>query len=98
MSASLRWFVTQKFYFARSFASMRFVAPRWHTRAVYGAGAALLPLILSQRIVRRVWSTNTHRREFLLSLPMLMLLLVSWGLGEAAGYIFGPGSSHAKVA
>jgi GT2 family glycosyltransferase len=98
MSASLWWFVTQKFYFARSFASMRFAELRWFTRAVYGAAAALLPLILSQRIFRRVWSSNTHRREFLLSFPILMLLLVSWGLGEAAGYIFGPGSSHAKVA
>jgi len=98
MSANLWWFITQKFHFARSFSSTRFVNASWLKRARYGAGAALLPVILSQRIFRRVWSTNNHRREFLLSLPILMLLLVSWGAGEAAGYIFGPGSSHAKVA
>jgi hypothetical protein len=98
MSASLWWFITQKFYFARSFSSTRFLHANWLTRVGYGAGSAFLPLILSQRIFRRVWSTKNHRREFLLSFPILMLLLFSWGAGEAAGYIFGSGSSHAKVA
>jgi len=98
MSASLWWFMSQKFHFARSFSSMRFVDANWLRRAAYGAGTALLPLILSQRIFGRVWSIRTYRRELLLSFPILVLLLLSWAVGEAAGYIFGPGSSHAKVA
>jgi glycosyltransferase involved in cell wall biosynthesis len=98
MSASLWWFLAQKFHFARSFSSMRFAETFWLKRAAYGAGAAFLPFILSQRIFSRVWNSKAHRRELVFSFPMLLLLVLSWGVGEAIGYIFGPGSSHAKVA
>lgn len=98
MSASLAWFITQKFHFARSFSSMRFAGSSPIRRFAYGAGAALLPFVLAQRIVSRVWRSRVYRRELVLSFPILMLLLLSWGAGEAVGYIFGPGSSHAKVA
>ena len=98
MSASLVWFITQKFHFARSFAGMRFNTLFWFRRALYGAGAVLLPVILARRIVTCIWKKSKHRRELLLSLPILILLLLSWGLGEAVGYIFGAGSSPVKVA
>jgi hypothetical protein len=98
MSASLWWFLTQKFHFARSFSSMRFADAFWLKRAAYGAAAPFFPFILSQRIFRRVWSSNAHRRALLLSFPIVLLLVVSWSVGEAIGYMFGPGSSHAKVA
>ena len=98
MSASLGWFIAQKFHFARSFASLRFANASCLRRAAYGVGTLLLPFVLAQRIALQVWSTKTHRRELVLCFPILMLLLVSWGAGEATGYLFGAGSSHAKVA
>jgi glycosyltransferase involved in cell wall biosynthesis len=98
LSASLGWFIAQKFHFARSFSSMRLAGSAPTRRLIYGAGAVLLPLVLARRIVTRVWSSRVHRRELVLCFPILMLLLLSWGAGEAAGYLFGPGSSHAKVA
>lgn len=97
MSASLWWFITQKFHFARSFAGMRFSGLSYLRRVIYGAGSFLLPFILVQRIFSQVWKRGTYRREFLLSFPFLAPLLLSWGIGETVGYIFGPGSSYAKV-
>jgi GT2 family glycosyltransferase len=97
MSASLWWFMVQKFHFARSFSSIRFVDPSWLTRAAYGVGAAVLPLVLSRRIFGRVRGVRAYKRKLLLSFPMVLLLFLSWAVGEAVGYIFGPGSSHAKV-
>src|SRR5262249_23634444 len=89
MSASLWWFINQKFHFARSFASLRFADVSWLRRAAYAIGMVFLPVVLAQRIALQVWSRKTHRREFVLCFPILILLLLSWGAGEAAGYIFG---------
>lgn len=97
MSASLGWYLLQKFHFARSYAGKRFVDAKWPQRAVYGTGAFLLPILLLGRIVPGVWNKRKHRRELLLSLPFLSMLFLSWGLGEVAGYFFGTGSSPTKV-
>jgi glycosyltransferase involved in cell wall biosynthesis len=98
MSASLGWYILQKFHFARSYAGMRFVHSSWSQRILYGGGTILLPFMLTYRTVSCVWKKGRYHRELLLSFPMLMLLILTWGLGEAVGYIFGAGSSSAKVA
>ncbi len=98
MSASLGWFITQKFHFARSFAGVRLTGASWYRHALYGAGTVLLPFVLAARIVSIVWKKKRHRRELLLCFPILIFLLLSWGLGEAVGYVFGAGSSSSKVA
>ncbi len=98
MSRSLGWFITQKFHFARSYAGMRFVNSSWSRRILYGGGTVLLPIMLTYRTVSCIWKKRRYHRELLLSLPALMLLILTWGLGEAIGYIFGTGSSSAKVA
>ncbi len=97
MSGSVKWVLLQKFHFARSFAGKRFADAKWLRRAAYGTGAFFLPILLLGRIVPCVWNKRKHRRELLLSLPFLGMLLLSWGLGEAAGYFFGAGSSPTKV-
>ena len=97
MSASLVWFISQKYHLARSFAGMRFTNSSGFQRALYGAGSVLLPVILARRIVTCVWKKGKHRRELFLSLPFLVLLLVSWGIGELIGYLLGPGFSSSKV-
>jgi glycosyltransferase involved in cell wall biosynthesis len=97
MSSSLGWFIKQKFHIARSFAGMRFASSSRFRRARYALGTILLPLILANRIVSCVWKKRRHRLELILSFPYLFLLLLTWGFGEAVGYIFGPGSSPQKV-
>jgi GT2 family glycosyltransferase len=98
MSSSLGWFIKQKFHFARSFAGMRFASSTRFRRALYAVGTILLPPVMAKRIVSCVWKRRRHRLELILSLPYLFLLLLTWGFGEAVGYVFGPGSSPAKVA
>jgi len=98
MSASLCWFMIQKFHFARSFAGIRFASSSYFRRVLYSAGSFFLPFIVLRRIFLQVWRRGTCWREFLLSMPFLILLLFSWGIGEAVGYILGAGSSEAKVA
>jgi glycosyltransferase involved in cell wall biosynthesis len=97
MSRSLGWFIVQKFHFARSFAGMRLARSSWIRHLLYGAGGVILPSVLAKRIISCVWKKGRHRLELIISLPILMLLLLSWGLGETIGYIFGPGSSSVKV-
>jgi glycosyltransferase involved in cell wall biosynthesis len=97
MSASLWWFIVQKFHFARSFAGMRFPNTMWLRRAVYGAGSIILPVVLSRRIILGAWKKGVFRRELFLSLPFILLLFVSWSFGEFVGYLFGPGQSYSRV-
>jgi glycosyltransferase involved in cell wall biosynthesis len=97
MSGSLKWVLLQKFHFARSFAGRRFIKAKRLQRAAYGMGALLLPFLLLGRIFPCVWNKRKHRCELLLSLPFLNMLLLSWGAGEAVGYLFGAGSSPTKV-
>jgi len=47
----------------------------------------ILPLYL-YRISRRVLSNKKHIGEYLLSLPALILFLLSWSTGELSGYVF----------
>jgi len=98
MSASLGWYILQKFHFARSYAGMRFVNSSWSRRILYGGGTILLPFMLTYRTVSCVWKKGRYHRELLLSLPVLVLLILAWGFGEAVGYFFGAGSSSTKVA
>ncbi len=97
MSASLYWFVSQKFFFARAFAGTRFNHQLYFHRFIYGCGSLILPFFLALRIVLRVWNNREYRRIFFLSFPVMIILLLGWGIGESIGYFLGPGSSQAKV-
>ena len=98
LSANLTWFLVQKFHFARSFAGTRFNGASRARRVFYSAASVLLPIILLKRIVSRVWQKGNYRSQLVKSSPVLLLLLIGWGLGEMVGYLAGPGSSSAKVA
>jgi hypothetical protein len=97
LSGRLGWFLSQKFHFARSFAGRRFSSSSRLRRALYGAGTILLPFMLAQRIIFDVGKKRKHLSELTLSFPIILLLILSWGFGEGIGYIFGPGTSPAKV-
>ncbi len=96
MSASLSWYLKQKFHFARSYGGMRF-GKAYLKRWFYGVGSLLLPFIMARRIILCVLKKEQHKKEFVLSIPILFLLLIIWALGEAVGYIMGGGRSSATV-
>jgi len=98
MSASLRWFLIQKYHFARSLAGTRAARMSWPARAALGGGAALLPLVQLVRILTTTWKKKRYRPRLLASLPFLIMLVLGGAAGEFAGSLTGSGSSASKVA
>ena len=90
-------YLAQRYFYARSYAAMRLAdTARWR-RILYGFAATGLPPVLLYRIVKRVWRTHRHRRELVLSLPLLAPFVTAWAGGEIVGSWLGPGDALAKV-
>ena len=90
-------YTTQRFYYSRAYAAMRMHNAGAGRRLVAGATAFMLPPVLFYRIVSRVWSGRLYRAHLIPSLPLLVLFVCSWGLGEVVGAWFGDGGALAKV-
>ena len=90
-------YVSQRYLYARSYAGARVAGAPLARRLAYGLAAFALPPLLFVRIVRTIWGKGRHRRELLLSLPLLAVFVCSWALGEVIGYWFGPSDALAKV-
>jgi hypothetical protein len=90
-------YVSQRFWYARSYAGARVTGASPARRLAYGAAAFALPPILLYRTVARIVAKHRHQRELVKSLPLLTIFVMSWALGEVAGYWAGPGDSLAKV-
>ena len=95
---TVREYATQRFLYSRAYAAMRAQGTGLARRFVYGAAAFALPPVLFARIVARVWSGGLYRRHLIPSLPLLLLFVIAWGLGEVAGAWFGDGGALARVA
>lgn len=93
-----REFLTQRYHFGRSFGGMRRGLCSPGRRLVYILASPLLPPLILWRIARLVIQKRRFYREFILTLPLLVLFALSWSLGEVAGYLFGAGDSTLKVA
>jgi hypothetical protein len=94
---TVREYASQRFLYARAFSSARVRRERTASAVTYGALAFALPALLYYRIVSRVWRSGTHRAELVRSLPLLLLFVTAWGLGEAAGAFLGDGGALARV-
>jgi hypothetical protein len=90
-------YLSQRYFYARSYAGARVAGAPFARRLAYGAAAFALPPLLLYRTVSRVIAKRRHRAELVRSLPLLALFVSSWALGEVIGYWAGPGDSLAKV-
>ncbi len=54
-------------------------------RLVYFLGSPLIPLVILQKIVSRVWRQGQYRGKLLLALPWLLFFVSGWSIGEARG-------------
>lgn len=90
-------FLVQRFHFARSFAGMRRVDQSGAVRLVYGIGSLALPFLLMARVVRTALAKRRNLGRFAASLPLIAVFFAVGALGEMLGYLFGPGSSLARV-
>lgn len=91
------YFLCQRFHYSRSFAGMRNAGVSFLKRIFYILSSPFLPPLLLFRISFQVLKKRRHLREFSLSLPLLMIFMVSYAFGEFVGYLSGPGDSLAKV-
>ena len=87
----------QRFLYSRSYAAMRsweLAAPR---RLLAALLSVALPPLLLIRITRGLVARRRNLREFLLGLPVIVLFVISWALGELVGHLCGPGDSLERV-
>jgi len=88
-SFSLWGFVQQRFQHGRQFGAWRASGLTGAKRALYIALSPAIPLVLLVRIGRQVLTKRRHQKEFMISLPLLVLFLFAWAAGELLGYLRG---------
>lgn len=91
------YFMQQRFHYSRSFAAMRRRRSNALQQILCLAYTPVLPIHQSWRIIRNVMSKKRHRKELLLSFPILAMFLLSYAAGELAGQLLGAGKSLSKV-
>lgn len=85
-----------RFHHGRGFAGIRVAGRPIRARMAFLGIAVVLPLIQSARIMKEVITRRRHVWRAGLALPWILLLSLSWSLGEFAGYLLGPGSSPSR--
>ncbi|MGH9971062.1 MAG: glycosyltransferase [Pyrinomonadaceae bacterium] len=94
---SFLYFLAQRFHYSRSFAGMRRTRIPASRRLLSVVISPLIPFLMTWRIAQQVHQKKRHHREFLMSLPLLAIFMVSYAAGEFVGYLVGPGDSLSKV-
>jgi glycosyltransferase involved in cell wall biosynthesis len=90
-------FLTQRYYFGRSFAALRTVAAPARTRLFYSIVAPFLPPLFLWRYARNILAKRRFLRQFLKATPLLVLYACAWSLGEFLGYTLGDGGASLRV-
>ncbi len=94
---TMREYVSQRFLYTRSYAGGRTESWPWLRRMVYGTAALGLPALLLWRVVSTVWRKGVNRVEIIRALPLLLVFVVSWGVGETVGAWAGQGDALSRV-
>lgn len=97
IEGDLFYALAQRFQFSRSFAGMRRQRISAASRFTHIIAAPLLPPLLLWRISQQVFVKQRFRQEWLSSLPLLALLMLSYVAGELTGYLLGGGESLLEV-
>ena len=90
-------YMGQRFLYSRSYAGARVQSAPPTRRLATGAAAFLLPPLLLLRITRSLLAKDVPTGRIVATLPFISTFVVSWGLGEVAGYWFGAGDALSRV-
>ena len=90
-------YLSQRFLYARSYAGERVKEMPLAKRLAIGGAAFALPPLLMYRTVARVLAKRRYRMQLLLSIPLLVLFILSCTAGEVVGYWAGPADSLSRV-
>jgi len=97
MHCSMWDYLSQRFLYSQALAGTKRVDMPLPRRAAWAVGSLALPPLLLARIIGRVWASRRHRRELVQALPLLVIFVGAWAVGEAVGYAFGAGDALARV-
>ena len=81
-------FLQQRFWHGRQFGSGRSANLTKSGRMVHVILSPLIPGAYLSRIIQEIGSKRKHLKQFFFSLPILLLFLGSWSLGECSGYLW----------
>ncbi len=90
-------FLIRRFHHGRCFAGMRISQISRFKRASYILGSPLLPFLFLARTISAIVPKRRRLKEFVLSLPVSLVAIVVWSVGEFCGYLTGTGDSCAYV-
>ena len=86
----------RSFHHGRGFAGMRVAGRKLWGRLPFLGLAACLPLLQVFRLLARVIERRRYALRSARVLPWIILISISWSLGEFVGYLRGPGNSLQK--
>jgi len=90
-------FASQRLAYSRYFAGIRF-GPDQHLRRWFAAAASpALPALLVWRLARAMRDKPAIAGPALRALPFLLAFFVVWAVGEAIGYVAGPGAALREI-
>jgi glycosyltransferase involved in cell wall biosynthesis len=92
-----RYFLSQRYVYSRYYAGVRFEQGKLGKRLLYAALSPLLPPLVLMRVAKGALAREEFREPAKRSLPALACFSVAWGVGEAVGYLFGPGDSLSRI-
>ena len=88
LTSTIWMFLRQRFWHGRQFGSDRASKIGGIQRIMFVLLSPLLPAVFIIRIGREILAKKRHTTQFILSLPILALLLMSWAAGEMSGYLW----------
>ncbi len=86
-------FLVRRFHHGRCFAGMRIKSKTVLKRFLYAVGTIFLPFVFFIRIITPVLQKRRFWRKFISALPISVLAIFLWSIGETFGYIAGTGKS-----
>ena len=97
MHYRVRDYLSQRYLYARGYAGQKWNDMSAAARVLRAAATLVLPPVLLFRIVRRVLASPGHRAELVQSMPLLMLFVSAWAVGEIVGYVAGGGDAMSRI-
>ena len=90
---NLPYVLKERFVWGRYFSGNRIKGARLAKRIAYCVASLAVPAIILTKRFRDILSKNRHVETFVKALPVTIILILSWSIGEFVGYFTGRAST-----